>query len=193
MAEGKSTTACNLAITLAKAGWHVVLVEADLRRPRIARYLGIEGSAGLTSVLIGKAAIADVLQPWGDEPLSVLPSGPIPPNPSELLSSENMKHTISELTDLGDIVLVDAPGLLPVTDAAVLARICDGTLLVTRYGKTRREQVAQAVKRLDAVDARLLGCVLNFAPRKGGEDYSGHGYGYGVATEDAAEPVLERT
>jgi capsular exopolysaccharide synthesis family protein len=187
IAEGKSTTACNLAIALAQAGRRVVLVDADLRRPKLTQYMGIASSPGLTSVLIGEAALADVLQPWEGEPLAVLPSGPIPPNPSELLSSENMKQTIGKLADFGDIVLIDAPGLLPVTDAAVLAHHCDGTLLVTRYGKTRREQVAQAVRRLNAVDARLLGCVLNFTPSKGWEYH--HGYGYTAATHDPVESV----
>ncbi|MFC7381512.1 tyrosine-protein kinase domain-containing protein [Sphaerisporangium rhizosphaerae] len=179
--EGKSSTSANLAITLAQAGWRVILVEGDLRSPRIPHYLGIEGSAGLTDVLIDKAALKDVIQPWGPSGLSVLPGGQIPPNPSELLGSNGMRAVLAELVADYDLVIVDAPPLLPITDAAALAAVCDGTLLLARYGKTRREHIARAVETLASVNARLVGTVLNFAPgRRGG--YYGYGYGYGAET-----------
>ena len=116
--EGKSTTACNLAITLASAGVRVVLVEGDLRRPRVADYMGIEGAAGLTDVLVGRVGLDEVLQPWAGSGLSVLTSGALPPNPSELLSSVQMGDLLAHLRAVADIVLIDAPPLLPVTDAA---------------------------------------------------------------------------
>ena len=178
--EGKSTTACNLAITLAQAGIRAVLVEADLRRPKISDYLGIESAVGLTSVLIGRVTVDEALQTWGRSGLAVLASGPIPPNPSELLGSGHMVALLRDLQARFDVVIIDAPPLLPVTDAAVLSRICDGAVLVVRYGKTRRDQLEHTVEALRAVDARILGTVLNMVPTKGA-DSSGYAYGYGYA------------
>ncbi len=178
--EGKSTTACNLAITLAQAGIRVALVESDLRRPKIAEYLGVEGSVGLTSVLIGRASLDDALQTWGRCGLAVLASGPIPPNPSELLGSGHMVALLRQLQQRFDVVIIDAPPLLPVTDAAVLSRICDGAVLVVRYGKTRREQLERTAQALHTVDARILGTVMNMAPTKGPDAYA-YGYGYSYA------------
>lgn len=176
--EGKSSTASNLAIALTQAGWRVLLVDADLRRPRIPEYLGIEGGVGLTDVLIGRAELGDVVQLWGPNGLCVLPSGPVPPNPSELLGSQQMKHVVKRLSDDYDMVIIDAPPLLPVTDAAALAAVCDGALLVARYAKSRREHLVRATNLLASVNARVLGTVLNFAPTRGGDGY-GYGYGYG--------------
>ncbi len=181
--EGKSTTACNLAITLAQAGIRVALVEGDLRRPKVADYLGLEGSVGLTSVLIGRATLDEALQGWGRGGLSVLASGPVPPNPSELLGSGHMVALLRQLQQRFDVVLIDAPPLLPVTDAAVLTRICDGAVLVVRFGKTKREQVEQAVEALRNVDARLLGSVLNMSPSRGPEAGGYYTYGGGYTTQ----------
>ncbi|MEU8174853.1 polysaccharide biosynthesis tyrosine autokinase [Microbispora hainanensis] len=181
--EGKSSTSVNLAITMAQAGWRVVLVDADLRRPSVPRYLGIEGGTGLTDVLIERARLHEVIQTWGQPGLSVLPSGRIPPNPSELLGSRGMRSVLAQLAEEYDMVIVDAPPLLPVTDAAALGAICDGALLVVRHGKTRNEQVLRAGELLSSINARLVGTVLNFVPAKHGS-YYGYGYGYG---EDPAE------
>ncbi|MBM7783840.1 polysaccharide biosynthesis tyrosine autokinase [Tenggerimyces flavus] len=179
--EGKTTTTCNLALTLAQAGQRVILVEGDVRRPRVGEYLGIESAVGLTSVLIGRVDPEDAIQPWGDIPLEVLASGPIPPNPSELLQSRAMQLLLKELDKRADVILIDAPPLLPVTDAALLARQADGAVLIVRHGKTTGDQVEQAIGNLAKVDARLLGTVLNMAPAKGPEAYTyGYGYGYGV-------------
>jgi len=161
--EGTTTIACNLAIALAEAGARVILVDADLRRPRIADYLGIEAPTGLTNVLSDGTAIADVLRPWGPGSLRVLPAGPVPPGPSELLVAPRFLATLRELEGQADIVLFDAPPLLAVSDAAIIARGCAGAMLVTRQGRTSEEQVVQAVERLTVVQAALLGTVLNFA------------------------------
>lgn len=180
--EGKSTTACNLAITLASAGMRVILVEGDLRRPRVADYMGLEGAVGLTDVLIGRAALDVVLQPWGHSTLSVLASGALPPNPSELLGSAQMGELIKAMEARADIVLIDAPPLLPVTDAAILAQECDGAMVIVRHGKTTREQLTRSLEALSSVGARVLGTVLNMAPTGGAH---GYGYGYGYASEYA--------
>jgi capsular exopolysaccharide synthesis family protein len=178
--EGKSTTTCNLAITLAQAGVRVVLIEGDLRRPRVADYMGIEGAVGLTSVLLGRAHLDDALQAWGDGNLQVLASGPLPPNPSELLGSAGMAHLLRELEGKVDLILIDAPPLLPVTDAAVLGAICSGVLMLVRSNSTRREQLARATSTVNAVGATILGTILNMVPTKGPDAYAyGYGYGYG--------------
>jgi capsular exopolysaccharide synthesis family protein len=184
--EGKSSTSTNLAITLAQAGWRVLLVDGDLRRPRIPTYLGIEGAVGLTDVLIGKARLEEVIQPWGEPHLFVLPSGQIPPNPSELLGSRGMRQVIDQVMGDYDIVIVDAPPLLPVTDAATLSAICDGVLLVARYGKTRQEHIVRGTELLASINARIVGTVMNFVPAKASR-YDGYGYGYGYETDTKTE------
>jgi len=169
--EGKSTTTVNLAIALADAGTRVALVDADLRRPSVARYLGIEGAAGLTTALIGRASLEDVLQPWGNGMLNVLPSGQIPPNPSELLGSAAMSGITAQLLRTHDVVLFDTPPLLPVTDAAVLARSAGGALVVAASGRVHRHQLAESLSALEAVDARVLGIVMNMEARRQSERY----------------------
>ncbi|MHB8449152.1 MAG: tyrosine-protein kinase domain-containing protein [Mycobacteriales bacterium] len=174
--EGKTTSTCNLAIALAQGGARVVLVDADLRNPGVAGYLGLEGAVGLTSVLVGQVSLDIAVQRWGNQLFDVLPSGPVPPNPSELLGSRQMTGLLRTLEGRYDLVLVDAPPLLPVTDAAVLATLTSGAVFLVRQGHTRREQVVRAVASLTAVDARLLGGVLNMAPAK--ESAYAYGYGY---------------
>ena len=175
--EGKTTLAVNLALTLAEAGRAVTLVEGDLRRPRVTRYLGMVGGAGLTNILAGSADLADVLQPYGDGGLKVIAAGPTPPNPSELLASSHMFKLVDDLRGTSDFVLIDAPPLLPVADASGLAVIVDGVVLSVRYGSTRKEQLQQARATLDQVGARTLGVVLNFVPPKA-DISSAYGYGY---------------
>ncbi|GAA2529587.1 polysaccharide biosynthesis tyrosine autokinase [Pilimelia columellifera] len=177
--EGKSSTACNLAILFTEAGKRVLLIDADLRRPRIAEYLGIEGAVGLTTVLAGQAELGDVLQPWGAG-LWVLPSGFLPPNPSELLGSEHMSDLLRHFRDQFDMVIVDCPPLLPVTDGAIAAARADGALLVTRARRTTAAQVAAAAAAVRSVDARLLGCVLNMVTPGDGDPYQYYGYDAGA-------------
>lgn len=187
--DGKSTTACNLAIALAQSGLRVALVEADLRRPRLAEYLGIEGAVGLTDVLVGRVELDDVLQRWGPDDMLVLPSGPTPPNPSELLGSQHMQNLLATLESRVDLVLLDATPLLPVTDAAIVAAQTSGTIVIMRVGRTTRDQAGRAVELLRNVDARIYGVVLNMAPTKGprAEGY-GYGYGYAAAGEAPVPP-----
>ena len=177
--EGKTTTSINLAIAMAQSGQRVLLIEADLRKPKIGEYLGIDSSQGITNVLTFSIPLSQALQPWHRELLTVLPSGPIPPNPSELLSSAAMANLLNELRSMFDIVIIDAPPLLPVSDAAILAGIADGALFITRWGVTRRQQAAAGLEQLAAVGGRMLGTIVNFAPLgRRGYNY-GYGYGYG--------------
>lgn len=173
--DGKTSTACNLALTMAILGKHVALVDADLRRPAIGQVLGISDAAGLTSVLLGKHHLKDVVLRYRHDNLMVLPSGPLPPNPSELLGSQHMRDMMSVLRNHFDVVVIDAPPLLPVSDAAVLSTLVDGTIVVTRYGKTRREELRRALAALTVVGTRIVGVVLNRAPRnltqRGGYSY----------------------
>jgi len=190
--EGKTTTLCNLGIALAHGGSRVVLVEGDLRRPKVADYLGLEGGVGLTSLLAGRVALGQAIQPWGRGMFDVLASGPIPPNPSELVASRQMANLLAELGTRYDVVLVDAPPLLPVTDAAALGTWCDGALLVVRHGRATRNQVATAVAALDAVSVRMLGTVLTMAPSSGPDAYY-HYYspGRGDARHDHPAPISQ--
>jgi capsular exopolysaccharide synthesis family protein len=178
--EGKTRTASNLALVIAQAGQRVVLVEADLRRPRVNNYLGLVDDVGVTTVLLGQVSLREALQPYGDLPLQMLSSGRQPPNPSELLSSDRMSRLLAELRELADVIILDAPPLLPVTDAAVLARQADGAILVVRYGKTTYDQVDRSAESLRLVGARLLGTIVNMAPARGSDAYA-YSYTYSYA------------
>jgi capsular exopolysaccharide synthesis family protein len=188
--EGKSTVSSNIARLVAQAGTPVLLVDADLRRPQIATTFEIDGTVGLTQALAGDVEMRDVIVDSGMTNLSVLPAGRIPPNPSELLGSLRMKQFIDELAQ-DYLVILDAPPLLPVTDAGLLSAFCDGALLVQAAGKTQIEQSEQCRRILDQVGSRLLGVVLNKAPVKGasaiayGGGYSGYGGYAGYRAEEA--------
>lgn len=159
--EGKSTTLANLAVTLAQAGKKTIVVDADLRRPSQHGLFSLAQDPGLTSMFMDPALRADPpLQATEVEGLWLLASGPKPPNPVELLGSDRMGKMIETLTARADIVLFDAPPVVVVTDAAVLAARVDGVLLVIQAGKTKRDQAAQAKTLLDQVHARLIGTAL---------------------------------
>lgn len=178
--EGKSTVAANLALAAGEAGRSVVIVEGDLRRPRISDYLGIEGSVGLSTVLLGRVGLDEALQETSSKNVVALGSGLLPPNPSEVLQTSAMARLVDTLRSKFDLVVIDAPPLLPVTDAALLATLADGAVLIVRHGKTTREQARLSVERLEAVGARLLGVVMNMTPKRGaGWRAYGYGYGYG--------------
>jgi capsular exopolysaccharide synthesis family protein len=171
--EGKSTTLANLGVVSAQAGRKVVLVDADLRRPSLHTVFGLTNEAGLTTMMMDESSLAaPPLQETGIEGLLVLTSGPLPPNPADLLGSRRMEEVIGALANEADQVFFDTPPVVAVTDAAVLATKVDGVLLIISAGKTRREQARTAVHRLEQINARLVGTVLtNTEMGAGIQDY----------------------
>ena len=188
--EGKTTTTANLAITMAAAGARICVVEGDLRRPRLLEYMGMDGSVGLTNVLIGQAELGDVLQQFADSSLYVLGAGAIPPNPSELLGSASMFATLKELESRFDVVIIDTPPLLPVTDAAVLSTIAGGTVVIVGAGRVDRDHLSRSLQSLETVQARVLGLVLNMIPTQGPDGY--YYYRQGYAPESPRQHAKER-
>ncbi len=161
VSEGKSTTLANLAVVSAQAGRRVILVDADLRRPSLHKVFGLDNETGLTTMMMDDAALASPpLYKTGVEGLSVLTSGPLPPNPAEVMGSRRMEEIIAALTERADQVLFDTPPVVAVTDAAVLATKVDGVILVVSAGHTRRDHARTAVQRLQQINARLIGAVL---------------------------------
>lgn len=185
--EGKSTTATNLAIALAQTGQRVCLIDADLRRPMVHEYLGLEGRVGLTTALLGTVEINDLLQPWGKDELFVVTSGRIPPNPSELLGSERMKSFLDELERDFDKIIIDAPPLLPVTDAAVLSQHVGGVIIVVGAQKLKVRDLQKSLDALEMVGATTYGIVLNRVPSRGPDAYS---YGYYASSEANLMPPI---
>jgi capsular exopolysaccharide synthesis family protein len=190
--EGKSTTSLNLAVALADAGSRVILVDADLRRPSVASSMGLEGQVGLTTVLIGRAEVEDVVQHWAGTSLDVLPAGRIPPNPSELLGSTAMERLLDQLTARYDVVLLDSPPVLPVTDAAVLSKLAGGTLVIVGADRVHRPQLRESLEALATAGAYIHGVVLNrMARQESGaySYYSGYAPTEAPGTDTGANPV----
>jgi capsular exopolysaccharide synthesis family protein len=161
--EGKSVTVANLAVTMAQGGRRTILVDCDLRRPSLHTIFGVENDTGLTTMFLDEAATYS-LQPTGVENLSLLTSGPLPPNPADLLGSRQVERVIRQLLEQADIVLLDAPPVLGFTDAAVLGARVDGVLLVLRAGKTKREHAGRAKAQLERANVRIIGATLTDAP-----------------------------
>jgi non-specific protein-tyrosine kinase len=171
--EGKSTTLANLAVTMAEAEQRVIMVDADLRRPCLHELFGLNNHSGLTTMMVeGQALDKPPLQATTIKGLQLLASGALPPRPADLLGSKRMEKVIERLLAEADVLLFDAPPLVVVTDAVVLATKVDGVLLVVSAGETKREQAQRAIERLNKVNARVVGAVLNNVPL----DSSLHGY-----------------
>ena len=187
--EGKSTTSVNLAAALAEAGVRVVLVDADLRRPRVSNYLGIDEGVGLTDVLIGRVSQSDALQQVGTRQLAVLPAGQLPPNPNELLQSAAMQDLVKSLAGEYDYVLLDTPPLLPVSDALLVAKLAHGALVACSMQRLHRPQLDAALALLRGVDARVLGLVATMSSVRERQSYGYATYGYSGETESGAASV----
>ena len=164
--EGKTMTSTNLAVALAQTGRTVLVIDADLRRPRVASTLGVDPAIGLTTALVGKAEIEDAIQVHEPSGLHVLASGAKPPNPTEILQSRVTHDLIRRLRQSYDMIIIDAPPLLPVADASVLSTLADGSILVVRHGQTTRDQITEAVNRLSQVGGRLYGVVVNMVAKR---------------------------
>jgi capsular exopolysaccharide synthesis family protein len=174
--EGKTATLANLGVVFAQAGERVVLVSCDLRKPRIGAFFGLDERAGLTGVLLDERTLEETVLPVpGFDRLSLLPAGPVPTNPAELLDSARAGDIFTRLRDQYDLVLIDSPPVLPVTDAAILSRHADATLMLAAAGQTRRSDLHRAVEKLDQVGVTILGTVLNKVTKQTGLYY---GYGY---------------
>jgi capsular exopolysaccharide synthesis family protein len=166
--EGKSITAANLAVTMAQAGYRTTLVDCDLRKPTQHKVFNTSNDVGLTNALLSHANLNTFLRPSRVENLRVLTTGPLPPNPAELLGSHSMTALVQALQNESDVIVVDSPPVLAVADAAILSRLSDGVLLVVDSGKTKRESALRAQEALEQAGARILGIVLNRLPNKGG-------------------------
>jgi non-specific protein-tyrosine kinase len=165
--EGKTTTACNLAIAMAQAGKRVILCDTDLRRPSIGRVLGISSESGLTSLLLNRALrIEQALVDGPVAGLRLLLSGPLPPNPGELVGSDAMTERVAQLGSLADMIVFDSPAMLGVADSTILASHTDGILLVVAAGRTRRELVKRVTATLGQVGSPIVGVVLNMVARR---------------------------
>jgi len=162
--EGKSTTLANLAVTMAQVEQRVIIADCDLRRPSLHHLFGLENHTGLTNMMVEDEALGKPpLQETAIKGLWLLPSGPLPPRPADLLGSKRMGAVIERLLDEADIILLDAPPIMAATDAIVLGTRVDGVLLVVSAGETKREQAQQAIERLRKVNANIVGTVLNNA------------------------------
>ena len=180
--DGKTTTASNLAVAAARSGQRVVLIDCDLRKPQIHNFFSLPNEAGFTSVLLGETTLPKVAQQVsGEGNLLVVTSGPLPPDPSELLAGESVQRTLGSLGDSVDLVVLDSPPVLPVSDPLVLASFADGVILVASAESTDTRQVTRAVDRLLQVDAPLLGTVLNGFDPKDADKYT---YGYTTPADE---------
>jgi capsular exopolysaccharide synthesis family protein len=186
MGDGKTMTASNLAIAVAQSGTRTLLLDADLRRPNVHRVFELDNRVGLTNVVAGDATIAQAVQRTDVPDLDLITSGPIPTNPAEVLNSQFFRDVLRDLSKDYDLIIIDSPPIMPVTDARILGAICDVTLLVLRAMRSDVSVARHAKESLLEVGANLAGAVVNGVPLKGGfygsPAYYGQYYGYGRPT-----------
>ena len=162
--EGKSTIVSNLAVTMASSGKRVVIVDCDLRKPTIHKMFSMSNSKGLTNILVQNREIEESVITTNIPNLYVIPSGPLPPNPSELLGGKNMKEILNELTNSFDMVLIDTPPILYLSDAQILSALSEGIIIVTAYGKSEKNVLLSAKDKIEKVGGKILGVVINKIP-----------------------------
>jgi capsular exopolysaccharide synthesis family protein len=170
--EGKTTTAINLAVTMAEAGGRVLLLDTDMRRPRLHRSFGVPNNTGISTVVVGKATLEEAIKRTDVPNLDVLTCGPVPPNPSELIHTDRFALILADCAKLYDRVILDSPPTSAVTDPAVLGNLADGVVLIIKAGETTREAAVHARRQLTAAKARMIGVVVNAI------DFSNPAYGY---------------
>jgi polysaccharide biosynthesis transport protein len=190
--EGKTTSVIYLGTTMAQSGQKVLLIDTDMRRPRLHVSTGVSRQTGLTNLIVGDASYDDVIKTTDIPNLYVLPCGPLPPNPAELLMTKRFEAVLEELESRFDRIILDSPPLQAVTDAVVLSRHTDGVILVVRAGKTLRDEVTRSVRNITDVDGHLFGVILNeldIEDRRYGYYYHYYGYGYGREQAGEAEPA----
>lgn len=164
--EGKSTTMANLAIAIAQSGKKVILLDCDFRKSTVHKKFGLSNSQGLTNILAQDRKFEDIIITTEINNLYVITSGPVPPNPAELLGTKKMKTLLSELTKVFDMVLIDAPPVLAVTDAQILSTIVDGTVIVSAYGQSDKQALLQSKQHIEKVGGKILGVVINKVPEQ---------------------------
>jgi len=174
--EGKSSVALSTALILAEQGQRVLLIDADLRRGSIARMTGLEGGVGVTTILVGDIGFGDAIQHWGTSNLSVLASGTIPPNPGQLLTSDHLRELVKDARARFDVVVIDSPPVLAVSDPLWLAPVVDGILVVARHRFTKRQALRRTLDELESTRTRILGIVLNGVKRVDSSPYHDNAY-----------------
>lgn len=187
VSEGKSTVTDNVAVVWAQTGQKVLLIDSDLRRPTLHATFNKSNQHGLTTILTSgtnSVDLREIIQPSGVDNLDILTAGPIPPNPAELLNSQRMKTLLDTVKGIYDMVIVDVPPMLEVTDTQILSRHLDAVVLIVKQGQTQKLAVKRAVELLNLAHANLLGYVMNDVNAEGDAAYGyGYGYGYGEDTK----------
>lgn len=173
--EGKSTIISNLAVTMAKAGKSVVIVDCDLKKPSLHKKFLLSNSQGLTNILVEDRLIEEVICNTSVQDVYVIPSGPIPPNSSELLGSKNIKDVLRQLSENFDMVLIDTPPVLYISDALVMSSLAQGTIIISAYGKSDKNQLLNVKENIEKAGGKILGVVINQIPRQYDKSY---GYYY---------------
>lgn len=159
--EGKSTTISNLAVTYAQEGKKVLLIDADLRNPSLHRIFSQLNHQGLSTLLTGQSSVEEAIQETSISQLSLLPSGPLSANPSELINSLALRELLEQMKEQYDVILMDTPAVLTVTDSVIVSALCDGVIMVVAAGKVKKEKLKKAQEQLEHVNARILGIVIN--------------------------------